>query len=320
MAVASIIEGIRNYLAECPLLAEIPLKDRHVDWTKADGDGNYGIFPDGNEPIDEPYINGSQEMQYTAQIEIRKVTDTDVKRLEANAFLERLQRYFTVQNSAGNLPEMPKNCVPTEIEAVNAMLLETDTSGKKRTYIIQLHLNYTLYKEYPFHSDFREWIRFESLICNSDVPEIIRRELMCSLIFAGKPPQDVDAAMRFILWFYNGGHEIKKSGSADNRAFESCRVYDFEYDFDYIYAAFTELYGIDLVDVPYLHWWKFRALFKGLHDCRIADIMGYRGADISNDLPDSRKRFLMDMQELYELPVSVAEQRRKAEMQRFLNS
>ena len=43
MAVTSIIEGLRNYLAECPLLAEIPVKDRHVDWTKADIDGNYGI-------------------------------------------------------------------------------------------------------------------------------------------------------------------------------------------------------------------------------------------------------------------------------------
>ncbi|MCM1024413.1 MAG: hypothetical protein NC395_10200 [Prevotella sp.] len=142
MAVGSIIEGLRKYLAECPLLAELSPKG-HVDWTKADGKNNYGIYFDGNDPVSEPYINGDREMQYTAQIKIRKFTDTDAKRLEANAFLERLQRCFRAQNGEGNLPEMPEDCVPTEIEAVNAMLLDTDESGKGSVYIIQLHLNYT---------------------------------------------------------------------------------------------------------------------------------------------------------------------------------
>lgn len=175
--------------------------------------------------------------------------------------------------------------------------------------------------DYPFHSDFREWIRFESLVNNSDVPEIVKPALMRNLIFAGKPPQNAYAADRFISWFYNGGHELKKRDDNDTGEdmLESRRVYDFEYDFDYIYAAFMELYGIDLMSIPYLHWWKFRALFKGLHDCRMTDIMGYRGAEITDDMPKSRQAFLMDMQELYELPISLAEQRRKAEIQRFLN-
>lgn len=144
MAVESIIEGLRNYLAECPLLAELSPKG-HIDWTKVDGKGNYGIYFDGNDPISAPYINGDQEMQYTAQIKIRKFTDTDAKRLEANAFLERLQRYFKVQNKSSNFPEMPDDCKPTKIEAVNAMFLDTDETGKGSVYIIQLHLNYTQY-------------------------------------------------------------------------------------------------------------------------------------------------------------------------------
>ncbi|MCM1024410.1 MAG: bacteriophage Gp15 family protein [Prevotella sp.] len=171
--------------------------------------------------------------------------------------------------------------------------------------------------EYPFHSDFREWIRFESLVNNSDVPEVVRPALMCGLIFAGNPPENTDAAMRFIAWFYSGGRE--PAGSNDGEYLESRRVYDFEYDFDYLYAAFTELYGIDLIAIPYLHWWKFRALFKGLHGCRMTEIMSYRGAEITDDLPDSRKCFLADMQELYRLPVSYAEQRRIEEAQKFLN-
>ena len=107
--VQSIIEGLRNYLAECPLLAEIPVRDRHVNWTAADKH-NYGIFQDGNVPIGEPYINGNQEMLYTAQINVRKLTDSDVRRLEASAWVERLQRWLQVQTKADNLPEMPEGC------------------------------------------------------------------------------------------------------------------------------------------------------------------------------------------------------------------
>lgn len=142
--VQSIIEGLRNYLAECPLLSEIPVKDRHVDWTVADINGNYGIFAGGNDPIGEPYINGDREMLYTAQINVRKLADSDVKRLEANAWLERLQLWLSDQTEAGNFPEMPKRCTPTEIEATNAGLLDMDAAGQKGTYMVQIALTYDL--------------------------------------------------------------------------------------------------------------------------------------------------------------------------------
>ena len=142
--VQSIIEGLRNYLAECPLLSEIPVKDRHVDWTAADINGNYGIFADGNEPVGEPYINGDREMLYTAQINVRKLADSDIKRLEANAWLERLQLWLSDQTESGNFPEMPKRCTPTEIEATNTGLLDMDAAGKKGTYMVQIALTYDL--------------------------------------------------------------------------------------------------------------------------------------------------------------------------------
>lgn len=142
--VQSIIEGLRNYLADCPLLAEIPVKSRHIDWTSADINGDYGIFPAGNEPVGVPYINGTQEMQYSAQINVRKFTDTDAKRLEANAWLERFQRWLAFQTVKEQFPEMPEGCVPAEIEAVNAGLLDTDITGKKNVYMVQINLNYIL--------------------------------------------------------------------------------------------------------------------------------------------------------------------------------
>lgn len=175
--------------------------------------------------------------------------------------------------------------------------------------------------EYPIHSDFREWIRFESLITNADVPENLKFFIALRLIFADNVPDDFHAAHEFIGWFYRGGKELPEDNeNSGGIVLTSRRVYDYEYDSDYIFAAFMEQYGIDLSEIPYLHWWKFLALFKGLHDCKMTDIMGYRGAEITDDLPDSRKAFLMDMQELFELPVSLTEQRRIEAARKFLES
>lgn len=148
MAVTSIIEGARNYIATCPLLNEIPVKSRHISWTETpDINGNYGIFADSNEPIGEPYLDGSQEWEYALQINVRKISDSDIKRLEQSAWLERFQNWFTVQIKTNNFPEMPDGCVPTDIKAVNAGILEVDSTGKKSTYMVQIKITYMNYRE-----------------------------------------------------------------------------------------------------------------------------------------------------------------------------
>lgn len=179
---------------------------------------------------------------------------------------------------------------------------------------------------YPIHADFREWVRFESLLNDGDVPENLKLFIALRLVFGDNVPEDFNAARDFALWFYRGGTPLPEPKKDDEDGtyepeeipLESRRVYDFEYDSEYIFAAFMEQYGIDLSEAR-MHWWKFRALFKGLHDCKITEIMGYRGVEITDDMPDSRKCFLLDMQDMYELPVSLAERRRIEEAQRFLN-
>ncbi len=175
-------------------------------------------------------------------------------------------------------------------------------------------------KKYPIHTDFREWIRFESLLTNSDVPENLKTVIALRMIFADNVPEDILPAAKFIFWFYRGGRERRIMKNNDGSAvLESRRVYDFEYDSEYVFAAFLGQYGINLAHTDYMHWWEFRALFRGLRECRMTDIMGYRGAEISDDLPESRREFLLDMQELYELPVSLTEKRKIEAARKFLN-
>ena len=86
------------------------------------------------------------------------------------------------------------------------------------------------------------------------------------------------------------------------------RVYSFEYDDDYIYAAFMTQYGIDLQDIEYLHWWKFRAMFHSLtNQNEFVKIMEYRSIEIKSDMSKEQQSFYRKMKRLHALPVAKSE-------------
>ena len=76
-------------------------------------------------------------------------------------------------------------------------------------------------------------------------------------------PADINKAIEKIIWFYKCGKEDKKASSNRN---STEKVLDYNVDADYIYSAFMSQYNIDLQDIEYLHWWKFRALFDSLDE------------------------------------------------------
>lgn len=133
-----IIAGLKAYIQACPLFNEIGGYD--IDWNENTPD-SCGIFPESDTGVSEPYINGNQERQYTATVQISRVTRTDAERLENNAFLERLQRWFDNQKV---LPEMPEGCTPNYITADNGMLFELDENGSKGVYQLQISLDYNM--------------------------------------------------------------------------------------------------------------------------------------------------------------------------------
>ena len=172
-------------------------------------------------------------------------------------------------------------------------------------------------KQYEIRTDFRDWIRFELLFTDRDVPMRDKKRALLQIIFPIVPP-DPDL-WEFILWFYQCGKEAhaSKSDSKSVKAKKQAAVYSFEHDDGYIYAAFMDVYGLDLTELEYLHWWKFKSLFRGLHDCKFTDIMGYRAEEITKKTPDYRKDFLQDMKKLYALPRSLSEQQKIDELKRL---
>lgn len=170
---------------------------------------------------------------------------------------------------------------------------------------------------YDMHTDFREWIKFESLMLDEDIMPQDKGLMLLQLIFPKIPPaSDVGD---FLIWFYSCGKK-PPTAKSDKRlkSKKNAAAYSFEYDDGYIYAAFLEQYGIDLAATQYMHWWIFRALFKALHDCKFTEILGYRSMEIPQKISVERKKNLENLKSLYRLPKSLSEQQKIAEAKRIM--
>lgn len=173
-------------------------------------------------------------------------------------------------------------------------------------------------RRYEIRTDFRTSILFELMMQDNglDARTKVRKgmELYYPVI-----PDDLDAAVDAALWFYRCGKEettIQKRMAARRG---KNQIYSFEHDAGLIYAAFLLAYDIDLQDIGYMHWWKFRYLFNSLpKDCEFMRAMEYRSIDIGDKMTKEQKEFYKKMKRLYALPLSKEEDDRQAAIERAL--
>ena len=156
-----------------------------------------------------------------------------------------------------------------------------------------------------FDTDFRTSILFELLMQREDIKIKLKIRKTLELYYPNlSQVSDLETALEDIMWFYQCGKEKKTSHK--NKKINNEKkdyIYSYEYDADYIYSAFMQQYKMDLTEIEYLHWWKFRALFEGLNkDTKIVEIMGYRAMDLSKIKNKKEKKFYKNMKELYALP------------------
>lgn len=162
-------------------------------------------------------------------------------------------------------------------------------------------------REYEINSDFRTSILFELLMQDGTIEED-DKILMALQLYYPDIPENIKKAIEQMLWFYRCGKDVSSS-KGNGKSKGVTQIYSFEYDDDYIYSAFLDQYNIDLQDIEYLHWWKFKAMFKSLKDDNmIVKIMGYRSMDLSKVKDKEQKAYYKRMQKLYEIPISKNEQ------------
>lgn len=166
-----------------------------------------------------------------------------------------------------------------------------------------------LEEEYKINSDFRTSILFELLIQDKQLTEKEKVIQALKLYYVDKVPPDLNKAIEGILWFYRGGKSQKRTVGGRRGNNNNIQGYSYEYDAELIYSAFMSQYGIDLQDIEFLHWWKFKALFRGLNDTHeITKAIKFRTIDISKIKDKNEKEYYRKMKEFYKLPISEEEQ------------
>lgn len=193
--------------------------------------------------------------------------------------------------------------------------------------------------EYEINTDFRASILFELLMQDDEVDDVEKIYKAVDLYFPEDYPdgEDLMEIFKAIAWFYLCGRpdkerklgaELNNTDDTDNKETTDEKseeeseeepeyiedldpAYSFDFDDEYIYAEFRKQYGIILTEVEYMHWWEFRAMFKGLDpDCLFCKIMGYRKVRITSDMSKSEKAFLQKMKSVHALPISEKEYQR----------
>ncbi|MEG2018069.1 MAG: bacteriophage Gp15 family protein [Clostridium sp.] len=172
-------------------------------------------------------------------------------------------------------------------------------------------------EDYEINSDFRTSILFELLMQDNTIREE-EKIFMALELYYPVIPKNIKEAIEQMLWFYRCGKEVTSS-KGSSKGSRVTQIYSFDYDDDYIYSAYLDQYGIDLQDIEYLHWWKFKAMFKALKEGNeLVKIMGYRSMDLSKIKDKDQKAYYNKMKKLYEIPVAKDEREKLSDIEEAL--
>lgn len=150
--------------------------------------------------------------------------------------------------------------------------------------------------KYKINYDFRYGLLFEELMNDKTISDSEKFYLAIKLYLDNQYVENYEEAISQIFNFYLCGETPRKTKKKKQNP-----VFSYEEDAGLIFAAFKEVYNIDLVEDK-IHWWKFRALFDALPEsCQFRKVVGYRAIEIRNDMSNSEKKFYKEMKKIYAL-------------------
>jgi hypothetical protein len=140
--------------------------------------------------------------------------------------------------------------------------------------------------EISINTDFRTVLTFLEMWDDPEITDRYKLGLMADIFGVNSPSEVWD-------WI-NEGETVEVS--------KTVKVIDFVKDEKWIYAAFLSEYGIDLYEIKYLHWYKFKYLLESLSDkCKLKEIMRIRATDASKIKDREQREHMKKLQALYML-------------------
>lgn len=154
-------------------------------------------------------------------------------------------------------------------------------------------------------TDFREYIRLLDMLKDQEL-DYVQKFVIIQQYFLDDVTVDeeaVSALSGFITMNLNVAEVVEKDGYGNLQEKPKKNLFSYSIDYPYILSGFLRDYGIDLIDIKYMHWWKFRMLFDGLSDdTEIKQRIMYRSVDLSEIKDKEEKKRMKKIQKSIQLP------------------
>lgn len=162
-------------------------------------------------------------------------------------------------------------------------------------------------ESYPILTDFREWLRFADLMRDQNINKSDKVYMLVN--WFESPPKKITAEAVNALFDFYYARDLEPDAEEDEEEGEAEEivirppVFDWRIDSRYILGDFRHYYGIDLIGIEYLHWWKFRCLFTALSDdSQCQKRMAYRGIELGSIKNDKERARIARIQRSIAIP------------------
>ena len=133
-----VLESLRSFLAQCPLLKAGERVTTDLTEEKA---GSLAVSPAGEETQTED-VAGNREITQKYWIYRSCLAADEADRKENQDFLEKMAEWIREKNDRMELPALPSWCRAEEMKAGGNRIMES-SGGKGRTYRLELTMTYT---------------------------------------------------------------------------------------------------------------------------------------------------------------------------------
>ena len=131
------IESIRDFISECPLLANGRV---NVDYIGTDM--SYSLDPLPCDPILFTYVDGGTKRQFQFAFTSKEEYDEDARvNIDNSEFCQKFEDWLEEKNFAEDFPDLPDGRIPIEFETLNKGYLY-DVDGALAKYRIECRLLY----------------------------------------------------------------------------------------------------------------------------------------------------------------------------------
>ncbi len=151
-------------------------------------------------------------------------------------------------------------------------------------------------KEYEINSDFRYCLSTILAFEDEELADIEKYQIMLLNLYK-EIPEDLNEALQKAIWFLNCGNEKL------DEEFSGMRLYSFQKDANYIFAAFKQTHNINLQTIEYLHWWEFMALFMDLgQDTTFCQLISLRKRVKTGKATKEEREIVREMGDVFDIP------------------